>query len=412
MTVVAIPRLCGAEYLRDYKILATFEDGKAGVIDLEHELWGEEFEPLREVGLFWRFRFDAELDTIVWPTGADLAPEYLYENAVAGELRPVVESPVGQPFFPVSKVRVRATDTGHTFRRHWAVVSDDRREVFAIVTEDYQLVSNLRAYEIGRRAFALVFGEDAAVRLKLFNVTMPATRSWAHIDLTADGLEFAPIDKDRWLPFLRVTNSYNRSRALGFTVGVCRSICTNGMIFGEESLKLKVAHATDVDLERRLVEAFAHRRFDVAGCRDKLEKLTRLSVPQERFPAGMLEILDVKPPAELPRNAARRDGWLRLGRCLRGLGEKYRKDLGGNAYALVNAASEYAGDTKAPLMSPARVDALQFRCGRWVDRVLERYGPALASRPVVDFRPGSMNAAGRLAAWAAGPRQSDSCSRS
>ena len=168
MTVVAIPRLCGAEYLRDYKILATFEDGKAGVIDLEHELWGEEFEPLREVGLFRRFRFDAELDTIVWPTGADLAPEYLYENAVAGELRPVVESPVGQPFFPVSKVRVRATDTGHTFRRHWAVVSDDRREVFAIVTEDYQLVSNLRAYEIGRRAFALVFGDDAAVRLKLF----------------------------------------------------------------------------------------------------------------------------------------------------------------------------------------------------------------------------------------------------
>ena len=315
------------------------------------------------------------------------------------------------PFFRCRRC-ASARPTPATFRRHWAVVSDDRREVFAIVTEDYQLVSNLQAYEIGRRAFALVFGDDAAVRLKLFNVTMPATRSWAHIDLTADSLEFAPIDKDRWLPFLRVTNSYNRSRALGFTVGVCRSICTNGMIFGEESLKLKVAHATDVDLERRLVEAFAHRRFDVAGCRDKLEKLTRLSVPQERFPAGMLEILEVKPPAELPRNGARRDGWLRLGRCLRGLGEKYRKDLGGNAYALVNAASEYAGDTKAPLMSPARVDALQFRCGRWVDRVLERYGPALASRPVVDFRPGSMNAAGRLAAWAAGPRQSDSCSRS
>ncbi len=44
------------------------------------------------------------------------------------------------------------------------------------------------------------------------------------------------------------------------------------MIFGEQSLKLKVSHAADVDLERRLVEAFAHRRFDVAGCRDKLER--------------------------------------------------------------------------------------------------------------------------------------------
>lgn len=79
------PRLCGAEYLREYKILVTFEDGKTGGVDLRHELWGEVFEPLRDVGLFRRFRFDPELDTIVWPTGADLAPEYLYEHAAAGD---------------------------------------------------------------------------------------------------------------------------------------------------------------------------------------------------------------------------------------------------------------------------------------------------------------------------------------
>ena len=79
------PRLCGAEYLDEYKVFLTFEDGKRGIIDLRDELWGEVFEPLRDVGLFRRFRFDAELDTIVWPTGADLAPEYLYEHTVTGE---------------------------------------------------------------------------------------------------------------------------------------------------------------------------------------------------------------------------------------------------------------------------------------------------------------------------------------
>ena len=304
----------------------------------------------------------------------------------------------GRAFFPVSKVRVHATDTGHTFSRHWAVVSDDRREVFSIVTEDYRLVSNLQAYELGRRAFALVFGATAAVELRLFNVTMPATRSSVHMDLTAAGLGFTPAHGDRWHPFLRVTNSYNRSRALGFTVGICRWICTNGLIFGEQALKLKVPHMADADIERRLVEAFAHRRFDVAECGDKLEKLTRLAVPAERFLAGMLEILEVKPPAELPRTAARRDAWLRLGPFLRGLGEKYHEELGANAYALVNAASEYASDVKAPLMSPARVDALQFRCGHWVNRTLERYGSSLASGAVVDVKPGSLNAAGRLRA--------------
>lgn len=392
------PRLRGAEYLREYKIFVTFEDGKTGVIDLEHELWGEVFEPLRDVGLFRRFRFDAELDTIVWPTGADLAPEYLYENAAATETPVDAESAVDQPFFPVSKVRVRVSDTGHAFRRRWAVVSDDRREIFSIVTEDYRLVSNMRAYELGRQAFALVFGPDVAARLRLFHVTMPATRSWAHIDLTADNLGFTPLDDDRWLPFLRVTNSYNRSRALGFAVGVCRSICTNSMIFDEKSLKLTVAHTTDADLERHIVEVFARRRFDAAGCRDKLEKLTRLSAPAERFLAGMLEILEVNVPTELPRQAARRDAWSRLGPWLRERGEKYCKELGATAYALVNAASEYASDPRAPLMSPARVDTMQFRCGNWVDRIVGRRGSSLASGSIVLIKQESMDAAERLEA--------------
>lgn len=393
-----IPRLRGAEYLREYKILVTFDDGKTGVIDLEHELWGEVFEPLRDVGLFRRFRFDAELDTIVWPTGADLAPEYLYENAAATETPVAAESAVDQPFFPVSKVRVHASNTGHAFRRGWAVVSDDRREIFSIVTEDYQLVSNMRAYELGRQAFAFVFGPDAAARLRLFHVTMPATRSWAHIDLTADGLGFTPLDDDRWLPFLRVTNSYNRSRALGFAVGVCRSICANGMIFDEKSLKLTVAHTTGVNLERRIVEVFARRRFDAAGCRDKLEKLTRLSAPEEGFLAGILEILKVNVPTEPPRKVARRDAWSRLGPWLRSLGEKYRNDLGATAYALVNAASEYASDPKAPLMNPARVGALQFRCGNWVDRIGGRRSPASAHGSIVPIKQESLDAAERLEA--------------
>ena len=76
------PRLARATYLRDYKIRLTFDDGREGVIDLEGELWGEVFKPLKDTDVFRRFRMDTELDTIVWPTGADLAPEFLYERAV------------------------------------------------------------------------------------------------------------------------------------------------------------------------------------------------------------------------------------------------------------------------------------------------------------------------------------------
>jgi len=69
-----------AKYLHDYVIWLRFNDGAEGEIDLKDELWGDMFEPLKEAEKFKRFRVDPELGTIVWENGADLAPEFLYEN--------------------------------------------------------------------------------------------------------------------------------------------------------------------------------------------------------------------------------------------------------------------------------------------------------------------------------------------
>lgn len=66
-----IPRLRSAEHIGGYRLRVQFEDGKTGVIDLQDQLWGEVFEPLRDIEQFKRFRVDEALSTIVWPTGAD-----------------------------------------------------------------------------------------------------------------------------------------------------------------------------------------------------------------------------------------------------------------------------------------------------------------------------------------------------
>jgi len=75
-----LTKLLEAKYRRDYCIWLKFGDGVEGEGDLKSELWGEVFEPLKEKVLFAEFSLHKELKTIVWPNGADFAPEFLYQK--------------------------------------------------------------------------------------------------------------------------------------------------------------------------------------------------------------------------------------------------------------------------------------------------------------------------------------------
>ncbi|HEX9799713.1 MAG TPA: DUF2442 domain-containing protein [Thermoanaerobaculia bacterium] len=70
----------GARYLGGFRLWLEFSDGATGEVDLEGDLWGEMFEPLRDPLVFAQARFDPELDTVVWPNGADFAPEFLRDR--------------------------------------------------------------------------------------------------------------------------------------------------------------------------------------------------------------------------------------------------------------------------------------------------------------------------------------------
>jgi hypothetical protein len=75
-----IPKLESAEYVRGHTIHVRFSDGAEGDVDLSAELWGEVFEPLKDPAVFRQLQLNKELNTVTWPSGADLAPEFLYEK--------------------------------------------------------------------------------------------------------------------------------------------------------------------------------------------------------------------------------------------------------------------------------------------------------------------------------------------
>lgn len=79
-----LPKLKEAEYRQGYRLWLRFADGVEGEVDLEAELWGEVFAPLKDASLFAAVRLDPELGTVTWPNGADFAPEFLYQRLQPG----------------------------------------------------------------------------------------------------------------------------------------------------------------------------------------------------------------------------------------------------------------------------------------------------------------------------------------
>ncbi len=70
-----------ARPLDGFRVEVCFDDGREGIADLTEAIEGPMFESLKDSDVFRTLRVDEELRTIVWPNGADLAPEYVYYRA-------------------------------------------------------------------------------------------------------------------------------------------------------------------------------------------------------------------------------------------------------------------------------------------------------------------------------------------
>jgi hypothetical protein len=69
-----------ARYVAGHTVWLRFRDGTTGDVDRAAVLGGPVFAPLKDTAFFRGFRVHPEFHTLVWPNGADVAPEYLYEH--------------------------------------------------------------------------------------------------------------------------------------------------------------------------------------------------------------------------------------------------------------------------------------------------------------------------------------------
>lgn len=79
-----LPSVVQAEHRGGFRLRVVFNDGTENTIDFAQWFDGPMFEALKVPEFFARYFIDG--GTVVWPNGADIAPETLY--AVAGRRRP------------------------------------------------------------------------------------------------------------------------------------------------------------------------------------------------------------------------------------------------------------------------------------------------------------------------------------
>ena len=74
-------RIKGVIVVEGYRVLLEFTDGSQRTVDLEQYLHGPIFEDIRrDPAVFRSVAVHPRFGTIVWPNGADIDPDVLYQG--------------------------------------------------------------------------------------------------------------------------------------------------------------------------------------------------------------------------------------------------------------------------------------------------------------------------------------------
>ena len=199
----------------------------------------------------------------------------------------------------------------------------------------------------------------------------PFSGGHCHIDLTHNSAEIrfdrvAPGKRpDTYGPFVRLTNSYNRTRALRFDIGFMRKVCRNGMILPRSSIRFSFNHNVRNIADRLRFEV---RNGQFQSLTKKflafLQPLQDCKVPAEYFrPITFLALRIREPENPSPRQQASRTA---LEEHVDTLSAKYRKETGSNGYALMNVVSDLASRPDADALNRRERHSLQQLAGVWL----------------------------------------------
>lgn len=253
-----------------------------------------------------------------------------------------------------------------------AVVHSQGSYPLGVVSKEYRLITNGEALDFGIRCSLAAFPETRPDEWTVAAVDAPSTGSYCFIDLAHNSaaLDFSGVPADRkpdaFGPFVRVTNSYNRTRALRFDIGYFRKVCRNGLILQDTLIHFSLNHQ-----KRRIGEQilFEIDQDKLTKDREAFQKFLRglLAIEVQESQAAVIteHTLGFKAPSRQV-TASQLQAWMELRQHVSQTCRRYIQEGGANAYALMNAITDLS--SRPPASPHVRRDkhSLQKRAGAWL----------------------------------------------
>ncbi len=249
-----------------------------------------------------------------------------------------------------------------------ALINANNMQPISVVSNDYEIVKNEDAYNYGIECLRKLFKLNNNHRVDIFNIIRPETLSFCHMDIICPDKVFEH-NKDKFMPFVRITNSYNKLYRLYFRIGVCRSICENGMIFNEDSIKFSFNH---VKGSKEFI------KFDILenSLDNILNKFkSNIDVLMDNsfnfdFTTPMLyKYLNVSPDFK-PKTEKQYKYINNLNNLINDLTEKYREALGETFYSVYNIITDISttGIEEEQLLI-TKIHNRQAKAWMWVEQI-------------------------------------------
>lgn len=279
-------------------------------------------------------------------------------------------------FFTIEEAPVLATVTRNgearnvTVPHKKALVAADTGHIVGIVGAGYKVFTNEQAVTLCHNFCLEAFPDTTPAEWTFVEGHGPGTRSWAAMDIhhRAHAMNLWGNEggaSETFTPFVRITNSYNGTRALRIDVGFLREHCSNGVIFEQEAATLTVPHTRQGIHSLKVARPFA----GMSALREEFSKTLAAVRAVAITPADATQLVrQVTGWPQLPEKPKpwESDEQAKLDADLETRLHGYFHELGENAYAAFNTMTDIA--SRPPQSPRFRRDrpTLERRAGAWL----------------------------------------------